>query len=487
MAFNTYVFIFAFLPLFLLVYFLLGRAGLRVRKALIILGSAVFYLAGGWQSAAVLSASLAVNYALAILLRRKPGKRWPLVLGLLFNAGLLFGFKYLDFAAESFRFLTSGNPVRLNLWLPLGISFFTFQQIMYLVSVRRKDVEVRLPDYLAFVLFFPKLIMGPLMEPKDFVSQLNDPALARADWGNLASGLKLFSLGLFRKALLADTFARAVEWGFVHGVASAAGEPAATSYDLLLVMLCYSFQIYFDFSGYSDMAMGVARMMNLELPLNFDSPYRAVSVRDFWHRWHMTLTSFLTKYIYYPLGGSRRGTVRTCANILLVFLISGLWHGASWTFVLWGLLHGLLQVLERLCEKGLKRIPAFLRWGMTFLSINLLWLLFRAESVRDWLGMTGRMLSMKYRIVSDGLIRTFTLPEGTYLLQRLHLTHLTDSLRGFWMILFLGAAFLICLLPGSAARRMEKRNPWNLILCALLFVWAVLCLGGESLFVYNQF
>lgn len=487
MAFNTYVFIFAFLPLFLLACFTLGRRGLRVRKALIILGSAVFYLAGGWQSAAVLAVSLAVNYALALLLRGKPGKRGPLVLGLLFNAGLLFGFKYLDFTADSLRLFAGESPARLNLWMPLGISFFTFQQIMYLVSVKRGDIEVRLSDYLAFVLFFPKLIMGPLMEPKEFLAQLNDSSRVRPDWGNLAAGLKLFSLGLFKKVLLADTFARAVEWGFVHGVTTAAGPPTATSYDLLLVMLCYTFQIYFDFSGYSDMAMGAARMMNLELPLNFDSPYRAVSVRDFWHRWHMTLTSFLTKYIYYPLGGSRRGTVRTCANILLVYLISGLWHGASWTFVLWGLLHGLLQVLERLCEKGLKRIPAFLRWGMTFLSINLLWLLFRAQSVRDWLEMTGRMLSLRYRVISDGLIRTFTLPEGTFLSRSLHLPHLTDRLPGLWMGLFLGAAFLICLLPGNSARRMEKQTPWNLILCAFLFVWAVLCLGGESLFVYNQF
>ena len=196
MAFNTYVFIFAFLPPFLLACFTLGRRGLRVRKALIILGSAVFYLAGGWQSAAVLAVSLAVNYALALLLRGKPGKRGPLVLGLLFNAGLLFGFKYLDFAADSLRLFAGESPARLNLWMPLGISFFTFQQIMYLVSVKRGDIEVQLSDYLAFVLFFPKLIMGPLMEPKEFLAQLNDSSRVRPDWGNLAAGLKLFSLGL---------------------------------------------------------------------------------------------------------------------------------------------------------------------------------------------------------------------------------------------------------------------------------------------------
>ena len=376
MAFNTYVFIFAFLPPFLLACFTLGRRGLRVRKALIILGSAVFYLAGGWQSAAVLAVSLAVNYALALLLRGKPGKRGPLVLGLLFNAGLLFGFKYLDFAADSLRLFAGESPARLNLWMPLGISFFTFQQIMYLVSVKRGDIEVQLSDYLAFVLFFPKLIMGPLMEPKEFLAQLNDSSRVRPDWGNLAAGLKLFSLGLFKKVLLADTFARAVEWGFVHGVTTAAGPPTATSYDLLLVMLCYTFQIYFDFSGYSDMAMGVARMMNLELPLNFDSPYRTVSVRDFWHRWHMTLTSFLTKYIYYPLGGSRQGAARTIFNLFVVWVITGLWHGGTLNYVLWSMVLFLLIVWEKFVVKKLLRKFPFLGHLHVWILIPLTWVIF---------------------------------------------------------------------------------------------------------------
>jgi len=325
------------------------------------------------------------------------------------------------------------------------------------------------------------------MEPADFLKQLQDPERAHLRWDHLAEGLWRFSLGLFKKMLLADTFARAVDWGFANGVTTASAAASATSYDLLLVMLCYAFQIYFDFSGYTDMAIGIAKMMNIDLPENFRAPYQADSIRDFWKRWHMSLTSFLTRYLYIPLGGSRKGRARTCVNILIVFLISGLWHGASLTFLLWGFLHGLLQVLERLGEKAFRRIPRLLRRGYAFLSVSVLWLLFRAESIGDWLEMLERIFTFRYRIVSEELLRCFELPETRFLLEKLHLLSLSGQVRGFSMILFLAAAGLICLIPWRGKRGRENPGFFRMILAVVLFLWGFLCLGTESRFLYFNF
>jgi len=214
---------------------------------------------------------------------------------------VLFYFKYSNFALEMIQSVTRGTFSFREILLPLGISFFTFQQIMYVSSVGKGEIRVNLPDYLAYILFFPKLIMGPLMEPTEFIRQINDPERKNISWENMASGLKLFSFGLCKKMLLADTFARAVAWGFANGTATAGKLPVATSYDLLLVMLSYTFQIYFDFSGYSDMATGVSKMLNIDLPVNFDSPYKAASLRDFWRRWHNPFR-FSDKIHIYPTG-----------------------------------------------------------------------------------------------------------------------------------------------------------------------------------------
>lgn len=217
-----------------------------------------------------------------------------------------------------------------ELFLPLGISFITFQQIAYLVSVYREELkEPSVVDYLVYILYFPKLLMGPLAEPIDFMGQLNDAATKKVNGDHTAQGLKLFSFGLFKKMILADTFATAFIWGQEN-------ISALTSVDCILVMLSYTFEIYFDFSGYSDMAVGVSRMLNITLPMNFNSPYKAVSIRDFWKRWHISLTNFFTKYIYIPLGGSRKGKAATYLNTMVVFIISGVWHGAGWSFIVCG-------------------------------------------------------------------------------------------------------------------------------------------------------
>ncbi len=350
MVFNSYIFILVFLPLFVISYFVAVRLiGNRARKALVILAGIVFYTYGGIEAAILFGSSIFVNLALATILARLTKRRKILLgCGIALNVGFLLFFKYSNFTIRIFNQLFAQNVSLMKLILPLGISFFTFQQIMYLLSVYRKEIEkIRPLDYLAYILYFPKLIMGPLVEPNEFISQINNPALGRLDWDNIAIGLKVFSLGLFKKMLLADTFAKAVSWGFTNASTATAG-------DLFLVMLFYTFEIYFDFSGYSDMAVGVSRMINITLPMNFDSPYKALSVKDFWRRWHMSLTRFLTKNIYYPLGGSKEGKIRTYFNILIVFLVSGIWHGANWTFIMWGGYMGYCRLLNGLSINNMR-------------------------------------------------------------------------------------------------------------------------------------
>ena len=482
MQFNSYVFILAVIPGFVLCYFLLSRFRAAAGKFVIIAFSAWFYAYGGLDSALVLGASLGFNLLFSFLLTgNRRFRRSVLVLAVLANVGLLLYFKYLNFGLSAVNRVFGSHFAAGEIILPLGISFFTFQQLMYVFSVYRAEItKVNVADYLCCALFFPKLIMGPLMEPADFIGQLNDRELKRIDPASVASGVRLFSFGLFKKMVLADTFARGVAWGF--------GNPAsATSGDLFLVMLFYTFEIYFDFSGYSDMAVGVSKMINITLPMNFDSPYKAGSVRDFWKRWHMSLTAFLTKYVYYPLGGSRKGTLRTYANILAVFLVSGLWHGANWTFVLWGCIHGLLQIAERICEKRfrLRSRPAGVL--LTFLAVSLLWLLFRSESVAQWGNMLGKMFSFRDMTISDGLISAFVLPETAVLADLPVFLHLNGLVRGWPMLLTTVGAFLICWIPENNYRNMRKLSAGSMVLCAAAFVWAFLCLSSESVFVYFNF
>ena len=482
MQFNSYQFILVLLPAFVLCYLLLSRIRPQLGKYVIIAFSVWFYAAGGWDSAAILGASLAVNLLLCFWLSRAGrGRNGILALTVAVNVLLLLVFKYYHFAVATLSDLLKRQLEAKDLLLPLGISFFTFQQIAYAVAVYRGTFErVSIPDYLCYILFFPKLLMGPLAEPGDFIGQLNDPERKRLDWANIACGLKLFGFGLFKKLVFADTFVRGVRWGF-------ANLDTATSGDLFLVMLCYTFQIYFDFSGYTDMATGVAKMINITLPINFDSPYKATSVKDFWKRWHLSLTKFLTQYVYFPLGGSRKGAVRTYVNIFLVFLVSGMWHGANWTFILWGCLHGALMCLERLFDKPLQRINSSARWLFTFVAVALLRMLFLTDTIAQWGQILGTMFSFQNMAVSGGLLEVFVLPETGFLLDKLDFLALDDAVRGFPALVTTLSAFLLCMVPDNNYRNQDRLNIGNMILCALAFAWAFMCLGSESVFVYFNF
>lgn len=221
----------------------------------------------------------------------------------------------------------------MQIVLPLGISFYTFQQISFLIDTYKENITYKFIDYAEFVCFFPQLVAGPIVS-HDMIAQFKDKERKRINFDNISRGLFLFSTGVLKKIIIADTFAKAVDWGFSN-------VGTMSSLDAIIVMIAYTFQIYFDFSGYSDMAVGLAAMFNINIPCNFDAPYQADSIIDFWKRWHITLTQFLRKYIYYPLGGSKKGRERTYFNIFIVFFISGIWHGANWTFIVWRIIHGM--------------------------------------------------------------------------------------------------------------------------------------------------
>lgn len=482
MQFNSYVFILLFMPITLIAYYLSNKINYLFGKIVIILASIIFYTWSDRSTIGILGISLIVNFFFAkVIEKTKKWHRFFLFIPLLINVSLLLYFKYLNFTILNISIVMNKELELRDIILPVGISFFTFQQIAYIVSIYRKELEkTDVVDYLVYILYFPKILMGPLVEPADFIGQINDSYLKKLNWDNIAYGIKLFSFGLFKKLMLADVFALAVSWGYTN-------IETATAMDWVLVMLFYTMEIYFDFSGYSDMAVGVSLMLNILLPINFDSPYKALSVRDFWKRWHISLTKFFTKYVYIPLGGSKKGKIFTYINTIIIFLISGVWHGANWTFILWGIIYGILMVFDRVFEDFEKKIFEPVRWVMTFGVINVLWLLFRSDSITQWRGILKTIFSFQDTSISDGLINTFLIQETTFLKNILGLEYFVDNVRGFWMLIFILGAFGVCLIPQNNYKNMNKISFIYLVLASIAFVWGFISLCGESVFVYFNF
>lgn len=485
MQFNSYIFILVYLPVLLIGYFLLNQIGIMAGKVFVIIAGIVFYMYGGSEITLILGGSILINYLSAFSINRiKKGQKAVLVVNIAANMILLFYFKYFNFFMQNVAEVVGQEFTLREIILPLGISFYTFYQIMYVVGVYQKNIkQTDLVDYLVYILYFPKLIMGPLVEPADMIGQFNDKNRKTLNWDNLSYGIKMFSFGLLKKMVLADTFASAVNWGYSN-------MEATTEMDWFLIMLFYTFEIYFDFSGYSDMAIGISKMMNIDLPMNFDSPYKAISIRDFWKRWHMTLTGFLTKYIYIPLGGSKQGTAKTCINTMIVFLVSGIWHGANWTFILWGTLHGLLSVMGRLTENVEKTsppLPKVVRWLGTFFVINILWLLFRSESVDQWLNLLTRMFTLRNISINEGLLDTFIVPEIGLLLRVLQINQKNKVIRVFCMGLFVLFACGLNRVLENNYKKLKSNSGLTMILVAVAFIWGFLCLSNESVFIYFGF
>lgn len=381
MLFNSFEFIFVFLPVVLLAYFSLNRLNLHQwAKGVLVLASLYFYAFFNTSYLPIIVSSILVNYGVAVGMRKWDGvtKKVLFGIGLLFNLGMLGYFKYTDFMIENVNALFNTSYTLKNILLPLGISFFTFQQLAFVVDTYKN--KGRLPkflDYCNFVTFFPQLIAGPIVLPEEMLPQFEDKANRNPRAQNLFDGIFIFSVGLAKKVIIADSIAVFANAGYNLDL------PHYTMAEAWLISLSYTFQLYFDFSGYCDMAIGIGKMFNINLPLNFNAPYRATNFQDFWRRWHITLNRFLTQYVYIPLGGSRRKEVRVYFNIGIVFLISGIWHGAGWTFVVWGVCHGIGVMIHRIWKKKGYSMPSWLGMFITFFFINILWVLFRADNMHE--------------------------------------------------------------------------------------------------------
>ena len=401
MLFSTPEYIFWFLPIALAGYFLLRRVFTASAANLwLVAASLYFYAFWKLDYLPVLLLSMVVNYVIGSLIaidtrgRRivtsERLRRWLTAGGIVFNVLLLAYFKYTFFLVATLGEVAGTGWSIDPILLPLGISFFTFQKIAFLVDshrgkyVRHVNVFRDMVNYALFVCFFPQLIAGPIVHHSEMMPQFADPANSVPKAHNLAAGAFLFTIGLAKKLCIADVIGRHADAGYAAAGALDIIEAWATT-------LAYTAQLYFDFSGYSDMALGAALMFNIRIPYNFNSPYKARNLQDFWQRWHMTLSRWIRDYLYIPLGGARRGRVRTYVNLLLAFFISGIWHGAGWTFMLWGLMHGAgVAVVRWLGERGV-RLPALVATAITLVYVHLAWVLFRAPDLHVAAEMYRRM------------------------------------------------------------------------------------------------
>lgn len=477
--FNSYEFILMFLPITLGIYFLACRVK-KGRLGIVVLAvaSILFVAFSNIPSAVILLLSIVGNYWLSHQISRKQGKAkkvW-LIFGLIVNIGILAYFKYANFLIDGVNGFFGSDIPLISVFLPVGLSFYTFQQVAYLTDTYKGEVvSCSFVEYLLYVAFFPKLVQGPIVQQKELIPQFSD-LCRNVNWDNVAKGLFVFAIGLAKKVLVADNFGKVVDYGFTH-------ISSLNSFETILSILGYTFQIYFDFSGYCDMAVGIGLMFNIELPQNFNSPYRALSISDFWKRWHITLTSFLTKYIYIPLGGSRRGKARTYLNILIVFLVSGLWHGAGYTFILWGLMHGIAMVLERITRIRYEKLPKVIRWVLTFAFINITWVFFRAGSVTDAIAMLTQVFTGGWSFSINA--------ELTEMLLQPTLISLSNRIFGLPVIAVLScvAALLSVLLLKNSTERIKsfKPNAGMWFQTYLLLAMSILSVSGVSTFLYSNF
>ena len=503
MVFNSWFFIFVYLPVLLLGRFGLNRVNHRAADVFLIGMSLWFYGCFGWENLAVLLVSIVMNYTIGC---RIEGKRWLLAAGIAANLVLLSWFKYaadvITAAGEFAGTDSSLLPAFMTLALPVGLSFYTFTQISYLID--RCRAEIAQDSFLIYVLYasyFPKLIEGPITRYEEITSQLKDDSLRRFDAENFTRGLILFIFGLGKKVLIADVLSPSVTYALESVY-------YLDTLSVIVTMTGYILQLYMDFSGFCDMAMGISRMLNIRLPLNFDAPLRSVSYSDLWHRWHMSLNRFFTRYIYIPLGGSRRGTLWTFVNTILVFLLSGLWHGTGANYLVWGAVCGLLVFLSNRYEKmhpanlrptvresGTGRHPFLQDPGWKRLRTIVIFALsmtfFAASSLNDALIMFRQLLVPRfpgwlYRMAGQLDASEFWVINKAI---SLLLPSLENPAALAELLLVITAALILVLQPKTAAMISESitLSTRNAVLIGILAVWCLTSLSGVSTFMYFQY
>ena len=500
MTFNSYAFIFIFFPVCLIVLYAVGRRGNgRAAGLWLSLMSLLFFGFNSPRSLPVLAGSLAAGWLFLTVIRKKPAHaKACAALAIVFHILVLGCFKYFNFFASMAAFLSGRTYVPLDILHPLGISFITFQQISLVVDTVRGDAgEYSFRDYFLYILFFPKVLAGPITGFPEMKQQFDALSGLRCDSGRFAQGGMLFLLGLGKKCILSGSLAAAADFAFAHAASLSFGEA-------FVGMTAYMMELYFDFSGYCDMGRGICRMMGMELPVNFDSPLQSLNIVDFWKRWHITLTRFLTRYLYIPMGGNRKGRRRMIAGMFLVFLISGLWHGADWTFLFWGALNGLLYIPVRLLQK--KRGSTAVSPGrfrkalyriLTFILVSWIFVPFRADSMAQYMVYNGRLFTgllqpQRFHFGAE-FLKTFRINEIWYLMKGLHVAGRPEA-PVLCMCIVMGIALFFALVSPNAAACTEKyfareKRPAVLtaLVLAVLFVWCVLSFGKVQTYIYLQF
>ncbi|NOR57678.1 MAG: MBOAT family protein [Sulfurimonas sp.] len=487
MLFNSYEFIFVFLPITFFIYFYLNHKRLtEASKAFLVFSSLFFY---SWWNIAylpIMLTSMLFNYVVGTSLNKEQGeghhrfsKKALLTFGIVSNLALLGYFKYMDFFIENINLLSGADIPLLHLALPLAISFFTFQQIAYLVdSYRQETKEYDFLNYSFFVTFFPQLIAGPIVHHAEMMPQFAKTKNKVKNYRNIAIGLFIFSIGLFKKVVIADTFAVWATQGFDVAETLNLFEAWATS-------LSYTFQLYFDFSGYTDMAIGIALLFNIKLPINFNSPYKATDIQDFWRRWHITLSRFLKDYVYIPLGGNRKGEFRTYTNLMATFILGGIWHGASWTFFFWGFLHGIALVINRAWSKLGFKLWTWLAWLITFNFVNIAWVFFRAKEWNDAVRVLSSMFSLD-NVVLYGKLESILSFLGNYGVEFGPMFGVQGtSFVAVWLVFTL--LLVTSFKSTTQLSNKLKLNTSSAFVTALLFVITLYDMNKISEFLYFNF
>ncbi len=492
MLFNSYVFVFLMLPISVAGYYLFNKINDRAGIFFLLICSLIYI---GYMNPAylyVLIPSIFVNYLLFQLMNTKCKgntciRKHILATGIILDVGLLAYFKYADFFIETMNELLSKEYSTLKLLVPLGISFYTFQQISFLVDAYRDEsLKCGFDEYALYITFYPQFVQGPIVLQDEFIPQLRDKTKKSINIENISKGMYRFILGLAKKVLIADSIAIVVDAGY-----NSIEDIAALS--SLVLIIGYTLQIYFDFSAYSDMAVGLGGMFNIELPENFDSPYKANNIDEFWERWHITLTRFLTRYLYFPLGGSKKGKIRTYINIMFVFIISGLWHGAEWSFVIWGAVHGIAKVVRRI-KRDTGKTQVKQNWisrVITFLYVSIAWVFFRAKTTLDAVHLLSCLFKGGWRGLSVSMYESFSkLVEVSWLL-RLDVLGIRNHVQGLVVIVIFSILTVMCFTMANAReivnRWSKKPGTKHALMIGVLFAWCILSFNGVTNFIYWSF
>ncbi|MDQ1341383.1 MAG: alginate O-acetyltransferase complex protein AlgI [Campylobacterota bacterium] len=489
MLFNSYEFLFFFLPVTFGIYFWLNKKRLTyASKAWMVFASLFFYSWWNIIYLPLILGSILFNFTVGTSISRMENterkkaisRKTLLSFGIVSNILLLAYFKYMDFFITNANTILGINWDLIQVILPLGISFFTFTQIAYLVDAYRDEIkEMDYLNYTLFVTFFPHLLAGPILHHKEMMPQFDSLKSKVINHKNISTGIFLFSIGIFKKVVIADTFAQWGNAGFGTSSALNFFEAWATS-------LSYTFQLYFDFSGYTDMALGIALLFNIKLPINFNSPYKALNIQDFWRRWHITLSRFLRDYIYIPLGGNRNGELRTYSNLFTVFLIGGLWHGASWMFIAWGALHGIAIVTHRAWQQMGRKMNSLLAWFITFNFINITWIFFRAKDWEDAKNVLFGMIGLNGIIFPEKYAKYFTSVSDSMLQFGNVYEHINGNDK---TTLYIILGFIITLVFKNSMQKLRCFEPtrFNLFYTLMVFLSAVSMMSQVSEFLYFNF